>query len=126
MGLDNYSGCYLDVSGKDNMAVPLLGKVSFCFVLFCLIMNKREKVYMGIWESPKQAEREADWAWSELFVRGGRQTAEMTGKVLAFIKRGKPGEFSMDFAMCKSCEKGLRKPGGQPSATGKGNDSFGR
>lgn len=33
MGLDNHSGCYLDVSGKGNMAVPLLGEVSFCFVL---------------------------------------------------------------------------------------------
>lgn len=52
-------------------------------------MNKREKVYMGIWESPKQAEREEDWAWPELFVRGGRTESRDDRQRPCFYKERK-------------------------------------
>lgn len=44
---------------------------------------------MGIWESPKQAEREADWSWPELLVRGGRTDSRDDKQGPSFYKERK-------------------------------------
>lgn len=106
MGLDSHSGCYLYVSDKGNMAAPLLGKGRFFF------SRIRESIHGNLGES-RTGKKRSRLVMARAICEKREKTAGMMGKDLAFRKRGKPGQVSMDFAMYTSCEKGLRKPGGQ-------------